>query len=123
NDFFITERLIPIESEFIVYNDFLAGQIDMICKDQESNFYIIDFKTNEKIETYSYGKQMKGIFSHLDDASYFHYCLQLSIYKKILNEYKINKTFLVHITDDKYNFIECQDVMKEIDINSLKNYL
>ena len=120
NDFFITERLIPIESEFIVYNDFLAGQIDMVCKDQEGNFYIVDFKTNEKIDTYSYGKKMKGVFSHLDDSNYFHYCLQLSIYKKMLKEYEINKTFLVHITAEKYNFIECHDVMKGIDINLLK---
>lgn len=123
NDFFVTKRLIPIESEFIVYNDFLAGQLDMICKDQECNFYILDFKTNEKIDTYSYGKRMKGIFSHLDDASYFHYCLQLSIYKRMLKEYDIKKIFLVHITAEKYEFIECIDVMHDIDIDSLKGLI
>ena len=123
NDFFITERLIPIESEFIVYNDFLAGQLDMICKDQENNFYIIDFKTNEKIDTYSYGKKMKGIFSEIDDCSFFHYSLQLSIYKKLLKEYDIKKIFLIHITTEKYEFIECQDLMQNIDINELKNVI
>jgi len=123
NDFFLTKRLIPVESEFIVYNDFLAGQLDMICKDQEGNFYILDFKTNEKIDTYSYGKSMKGIFSHLDDASYFHYCLQLSIYKKMLKEYDIKKIFLVHITAEKYEFIECRDVMIGINISELKSFI
>lgn len=120
NDFFFTKRLIPVESEFIVYNDFLAGQIDMVCRDQESNFYIVDFKTNEKIDTYSYGKKMKGIFSEIDDCSFFHYSLQLSIYKKLLKDYDIKKIFLIHITPEKYEFIECQDLMKHIDIKDLK---
>ena len=120
NDFFITKRLIPIETEFIVYNDFLAGQLDMICKDKENNFYIIDFKTNEKIETYSYGKKMKDIFRDIDDCSYYHYCLQLSIYKILLKEYDIKKIFLIHITSEKYEFIECQDLMQNIDIKDLK---
>lgn len=123
NDFFITKRLIPIESEFIVYNDFLAGQLDMICKDHENNFYIIDFKTNEKIDTYSYGKKMKGIFSEIDDCSYFHYSLQLSIYKKLLKDYNIDKIFLIHITSEKYEFIECKDLMENIDINILKEQI
>ena len=107
----------------MVYNGFLAGQLDMICKDQENNFYIIDFKTNEKIDTYSYGKKMKGIFSEIDDCSFFHYSLQLSIYKKLLKEYDIKKIFLIHITTEKYEFIECQDLMQNIDINELKNVI
>lgn len=119
-DFFISKRLTPIEAEFIVYNDFLAGQIDNICTDHKGNFYILDFKTNEKIETYSYGKKMKHLFSDMNDSSYYHYCLQLSIYKKMLKEYKINKIFLVHIKSDSYEFLECQDLMKNIDINELK---
>jgi len=119
NDFFITKRLIPVESEFIVYNDFLAGQLDMICKDKDGNFYILDFKTNEKIDTFSYGKTMKGIFSHLDDASYFHYCLQLSIYKRMLKQYDIKKIFLVHITTENYFFIECENILDKVKLEEL----
>ena len=119
NDFFVSKRLKPLESEFIVYNDFLAGQIDMICKDSNNNFYILDFKTNEKIEGNSYGKKMKGIFNDLNDCSFYHYCIQLSIYKKILKEYEINKMFLVHITTERYNFIECFDAMENINVIDL----
>lgn len=120
-DFFITNRLTPLETEFIVYNDFLAGQIDMICKDVDENFYIIDFKTNEKIEANSYGKKMKGVFNDLNDSSFYHYCVQLSIYKKILKKYDIKKMYLIHITTEKYQFIECFDAMENININELKN--
>ena len=53
-DFFITKRIIPIYTEYIYYNEKIAGQIDMICKDSNNNFYILDFKTNEKIDFESY---------------------------------------------------------------------
>lgn len=38
NDFFETKRLIPVCSEMIVYNEKLAGQIDLICKDKDNNY-------------------------------------------------------------------------------------
>jgi len=122
-DFFISKRLTPIESEFIVYDNYLAGQIDNISKDSENNYYILDFKTNEKIDYDSYNKKMKGILSEFNDSSFYHYSLQLSIYKEILKEYKIKNIYLVHITDINYKFIECIDLLKEISLKELiKNY-
>jgi hypothetical protein len=122
NDFFETKRLLPIESEFIVYNDFIAGQIDMLCKDLKNNFYILDFKTNSKIDKNSYNKKMKGVFSNLNDSNYYHYCIQLSVYKKLLKEYKINKMYIIHILENNYKIIECEDVFKKINFNDLINY-
>lgn len=122
-DFFITERLTPIESEYIVYNDFLAGQIDNISIDTHNNYYILDFKTNEKIDFESYNKKMLGVLSEYNDSSFYNYSLQLSIYKEILKEYKINKIYLIHITETNYKIIECIDVIKEIPLNNLiENY-
>jgi len=119
-DFFITKRLIPVYTEYIVYDENLAGQIDLICKDKNDNYYILDFKTNEKIETYSYNKKMKGIFYFLNDSSYYHYSLQLSIYKNMFYK-EVKKLFLVHILKDKYEFIECEDIFTKynIEYNSL----
>jgi len=114
-DFFITKRLIPVYTEYIVYDENLAGQIDLICKDKNNNYYILDFKTNEKIETYSYNKKMKGIFDFLNDSSYYHYSLQLSIYKNMFDK-EIKKLFLVHIKTDKYEFIECEDIFTKYNI-------
>jgi len=115
-DFFITKRLIPLHAEYIVYNDNLAGQIDLICKDQKDNLYILDFKTNDKIEKYSYNKKMKGVFSLLNDASFYHYSLQLSIYKNMFLK-EIKKLYLVHIKNNGYEFIECEDIFKVYNIN------
>jgi len=120
-DFFLTGRLTPIHSEFIVYNDQIAGQIDMIAKDRNDNFYILDFKTNEKIDYNSYDKKMLGDLSFLNDASYWHYCLQLSIYKELIKEYKVNQIYIVHITTEKYEFIKCEDVLQKISLEQIIN--
>lgn len=119
-DFFLTKRLIPLHTEYIVYNNLLAGQIDMICKDKDENHYIIDFKTNEKIEEYSYNKKMKGVFSEYNDSNYYHYCLQLSIYKKLLKEYNIKNIYLIHILEKEYKIIECLDILKDISLKELE---
>jgi ATP-dependent exoDNAse (exonuclease V) beta subunit len=115
-DFFVTSRLMPLFSEYIVYNDFLAGQIDNVSIDRKGNLYILDFKTNKEISYNSYGKKMLNEFSFLDDCSYYHYCLQLSVYKAIIKE-PIKKMYLVHITEESYCLIECEDIIKKNNIN------
>lgn len=115
-DYFVTKRLIPIHTEYIVYNDYLAGQVDLICKDKNGNYYILDFKTNDKIETKSYGKNLNGKLSDIPDSTYYHYSLQLSIYKQMFKE-KVDKLYIIHIRHDKYEFIECVDIFKSYAIN------
>ena len=119
-DFFISKRLIPVYSEYIVYNDFLAGQVDLICKDKDENYFILDFKTNDKIEVNNYGKYLKDKLKDIPDSTFYHYSLQLSIYKKMLNQ-KVKSIFLIHITKDNYKFIECVDIFKNfnLDFNSI----
>lgn len=109
NDLFLKNRLTPVYSELIVYNDYLAGQIDSICKDNKGNFYIIDFKTNKSIDTFSYHKKMKEPFYNVNDSNYYHYCLQLSIYKRLC-DFDIKAMFLIHITENDYQIIECEDI-------------
>jgi ATP-dependent exoDNAse (exonuclease V) beta subunit len=121
-DFFISGRLTPVYTEYIVHNDTLAGQVDLICKDKQKNYYILDFKTNDKIEVYSYNKKMLGIFKEINDSSFYHYSLQLSIYKQMFDK-EVKGLFLVHIKPDKYEFIECVDIFHNynIDFNKILN--
>lgn len=118
-DFFITKRLIPVHSEYIVYNDYLAGQVDLICKDINDNYFILDFKTNDKIETNHYNKYLKGALKNIPDSTFYHYSLQLSIYKQMYNK-NVKGLYLVHITPEKYNFIECIDIFKNFNIEFKK---
>ena len=114
--YFVSGRLIPIYTEYIVHNDTLAGQVDLICKDKENNFYILDFKTNEKIEVNSYGKNLKDKLKDIPDSNFYHYSLQLSIYKQMFDK-EVKGLFLVHIKPDKYDFIECVDIFKNYKID------
>lgn len=122
NELYESERLIPVYSEYIVYNDFLAGQIDRIDKNLNNDLFIIDYKTNDKINYYSYNKKMTGYFNYLNDSNYFHYSIQLSIYKKLLN-FEIKDMYILHIMENDYYFIKVLDLSDKIDFNELKKYI
>jgi ATP-dependent exoDNAse (exonuclease V) beta subunit len=102
-DLFLTERLIPVEAECIVYNDFLASQIDCVCRNKEGDIFILDWKTNKKISKDSYGKYMLDTYSYLPDSTYYHYSLQLKIYEKL---YPVKGSYIVHIEDESYSLIK-----------------
>lgn len=115
--FFITGRLTPVYTEYIVYNDFIAGQIDMVCIDKKGNYFILDFKTNAEISKEAYRKKMLKTLSGIDDCTYFHYCLQLSIYKNLISEH-IEKMYIIHIAEN-YKFIECEYLLDKISLNEI----
>lgn len=74
-------------SEKMVYNEdlLLCGTVDLfdVYKNKKGVLCarILDFKTNKKLERYSYfGNKMNYCCSHLDDVNFNHYTLQLSFY-------------------------------------------
>lgn len=119
NDFFETKRIIPMQSEVIVYNEKLAGQIDLLAKDKSDNYYILDFKTNEKLETNNFGKYYKGDLNFLEESTMHTYCLQLSIYKNLMKQYDVKKLFIIHITNENYQFIEVDDFIEKFNLYHL----
>ena len=96
-------------SEEIIYSKELklAGSVDLIIENIETNEHtIIDWKTNEKIPTSSYGKKtgIHPITQDIEDCKYNLYALQLSLYRFLLEKYygfKINRQLIVHLKDDK----------------------
>ncbi len=66
-------------SELVVGNNLIAGQIDYLEKDR-----LIDFKADKEIKFNNSYQKMKGFLSHLDDCNWNKYCLQVSMYKLIL---------------------------------------
>jgi len=95
-------------SEVIVYSTELsiAGTVDILAKDNATGEYdIIDWKTSKKIETASYRKKMGTHPStrHVMDCNFYHYSLQLSLYRYILEQYyglKIHNQLIGHLKDD-----------------------
>ena len=109
-------------SEVIVYSTELsiAGTVDILAKDNATGEYdIIDWKTSKKIETASYGKKMgtHPSTSHVMDCNFYHYSLQLSLYRYILEQYydlKIHNQLIAHLKDDGVHALVTPYMIDEI---------
>jgi len=86
--------LIPYRTEWTVFHEELkiAGSIDMIFENEKGELQIYDWKRSKGIsKSNSWNKFSKTeCIEHLPDSNYWHYSLQLNIYKYIL-EKKYNK--------------------------------
>ena len=88
----------------------LAGQIDCLCKDSDGRLVILDWKRSRRIVMES-RRQMQPPLHHLPDCNYFHYALQLNIYRWILESeygYRVSSMFLgiFHPLSECYKCIE-----------------
>ncbi|HEY9705834.1 MAG TPA: PD-(D/E)XK nuclease family protein [Allocoleopsis sp.] len=101
----------------------LAGTVDAIYYNSDGTYTLIDWKTSEKIEKESY-KNRKGIHNatkHIPDSNYWHYAIQLNLYKKILeSEYnmKVSELLLIHLQDTScyvYSIPLMEDIIKKLE--------
>lgn len=111
-DFFVSNRLKPVECELVVYNDKLASQVDCIAQNSLGEYFLFDWKTNEQIKKDSFGKQMLAPFVILPDAPFYHISLQVGIYEKICG-FDIKQSYIVHFDDEKYNMLKPEKINLE----------
>ena len=88
----------PFRTELSIYSRSLnvAGQIDALFKQADGTFVVWDWKRCKYLH-YDGRSQMKEPFDHLPDVNYFHYALQLNVYRRILQEdygIPVNSMFL-----------------------------
>lgn len=111
------------ESEKIVadIDNKIAGMIDLICK-KNDKIIIMDYKTNESIKYDNKFQIMKFPLQKLQDCNFNHYTLQMNIYQNIMisqgyfprdAEYE---RYILHITPEKFNIIECPDKQQEVEL-------
>lgn len=92
-------KLSPYRTEWAIFDEEsrIAGTLDFLhCDDGE--FRIYDWKRSDKIiengvpvRTNRYGKTALRLIAHIPDTTYWHYALQVSIYRYILEKnYNIN---------------------------------
>ena len=76
----------------------IAGTVDAIFKKPNKDQYlIVDWKRTKKIDYEGFGgkKAKTHCIRHVDDSNFWHYSLQLNVYRKILASlYGINTTKL-----------------------------
>lgn len=78
----------PFRTEWMVYFEEakLAGSIDMVYEDtRDGTLQIYDWKRSKEIKkTNSFQSATTECISHLPDTNYWHYSLQLNLYRQIL---------------------------------------
>lgn len=117
------KKLIPYRTEWTVFDDDigLAGSIDMCFTKPDGTIAIYDWKRSKEIKKTSfYVKYSKNpVLSHIPDLNYWHYSLQLNLYKKIL-ERKYGKTVsemwlvCLHPNHKNYQRISVVDMSAEV---------
>jgi hypothetical protein len=109
-----------VHSELLLYSDEykVAGTADLIIEHNDNEFSVGDFKTNKKIDfCNNWGERMLDPISHLSDCNYNLYSLQLSLYAYLFSlktGKKCRKIFLMHLNEDKWNYIPCNYMEFEI---------
>ena len=104
-----TPELSPYRSEWVVYNEDIriSGTIDMVYQNPDGTLMIYDWKRCREISPNGWAKFSRTTeISHLPDSNYWHYCLQLNMYKYILEEKyekKVTKICLVKIHPENKN--------------------
>lgn len=118
-------------TEWRIFDDliYVAGTADMLLKKQDESYAIYDWKRSERISTVGFkGKKGNGVCSQLDDCNYNHYCLQLNIYKKILEDHyakPVSEMYFVqlHPSLTKYEPFKVPDMRPLVDkmFNEINN--
>ena len=99
---------IDVLSEVILYSTELniAGTVDILALDKATGLYeLIDWKTSKRIDTSSYGNKTgtSSVTQDVPDCNFYHYALQLSLYRYLLEEFygiNFNNQLIAHLQDD-----------------------
>lgn len=116
----ITETYIPVQAELIVHNAEwrLCGTIDLLAYNTRTGqFAILDYKTNKEIKKDNPWQKMLAPFGEFPDSNYYHYSLQLSTYKAIVEKktnLRIGDLMLIHITANGAVMIPCIDLSARV---------
>lgn len=124
----IGSKMKPYRTEWMVFHEEyrLAGSIDMIFENPDGTLQIYDWKRCREIKKVNaWGKSAitEGI-EYIPDTNYWHYCLQLNTYKKILEEKygkKVTDMYLVclHPNNSNNNYLRFKVVDLQEDLCEL----
>jgi len=116
-------KLVPYGIELCIFSKrvHLAGTIDFVAQNADGTLDIYDWKRVNHIELQNPYNKYSHVVSHIPDTNFWHYTLQLNLYKYLLEiEYgkKVNKMFLVsfHPGNISYFKYEVSDIQMHIPI-------
>ena len=79
----------PFRTEWLVFDEEhkVAGSIDMVYQKPDGTLAIYDWKRIEELKVENTFQSGLGPVSHLPDTNYWHYSLQLNVYRYILEKH------------------------------------
>lgn len=101
----------PYRAEWSVFSEEhkLCGQIDMLFRRKsDGKFVIYDWKRSKEIKTSNDFQKGLAPLDHLDDCNYWHYTLQLNVYRWILEnlyDIPIAEMYLIICHPNNNNYI------------------
>lgn len=127
-EYFVMDHptLKPFRTEWLIYDEELklAGSIDMVYKNEDGSVSIYDWKRCKEIKYDTEWNDMGSnqCVKHIPNTNFWHYSLQLNIYRKLLEKnygLKVKELFLVQLhrenEGNKYQKHEVQFLDEEID--------
>jgi hypothetical protein len=98
----------------------IAGQCDCLCRDSKGRLIVLDWKRSKEIKfSNRFGKMLPPL-AHLDDCNYWHYALQLNIYRYILrSEYAFDVSEemylgVFHPNQTRPRIVQVPDLSREL---------
>lgn len=114
-------KLKSYRSEWMIYDSDLkiAGSIDYATLNEDQTLDLYDWKRSTEIKKENRWQSGKYPIQHIPDCNYWHYSLQLNLYKALLEknyQKKIRSMFLVilHPNFDDYQILQVPDLSNEI---------
>lgn len=100
----------PYRTEWVIFDDALriTGSIDIVFEGSAKDSVVLgDWKRSKEIKFSNRFSRGKRGLEHVDDCNFNHYCLQLNVYRHVLEKYygkKVEEMFLVvlHPNNDGY---------------------
>jgi ATP-dependent exoDNAse (exonuclease V) beta subunit len=115
-------NLKPFRSEWEIFCEELklAGSIDM-CFDDDGEIVIYDWKRSKDIKEVNAWENGFYPLTHIPHANYWHYSLQLNIYKALLEKHygvKVKEMYLLwlHPNNDSYKKLKVSHLPDEVEL-------
>ena len=120
------EKLEPYRMEWEVFDEEhkLSGSIDAVFKNKEDGTYVIyDWKRSKEIKMKAYkGEAGYAPLDHLENVNYWHYTMQLNVYKWFLEKHyglKISGLYLIILHPNNKNYVRYQLNILEDEVQSM----
>ena len=104
--FFKSRNWVTYRTELSIFHKCykLAGQADLLCRDESGGIVIVDWKRCREIKYENRWMSMKPPLHHLPETNYWTYALQLNLYLLMLEEemgFSVSGMYLVCVHPER----------------------